>query len=238
VVEIEFPEDRPQSYDAPMATKRPVGRPPRIPDDEREAVVSSTATRLFAERGLHGTTMDAIATESGVRKPNLYRQFPSKEAAYVSVVERECDRLEAFLFRAYAASRGLPGEELAQRCVWAIFDFAERHPDAFRLIFAADRAASPEATERIGLALRRIADKIAEILKGEFARYGTAADTGAALLAEATVGMCVFAARRTKREDWDPETASRMIGAFLNAGLTNTRREILQGLDSVAAAAD
>jgi AcrR family transcriptional regulator len=214
----------------PMASKRPVGRPPRIPDDEREAVVSSTATRLFAERGLHGTTMDAIATESGVRKPNLYRQFPSKEAAYVAVVERECDRLEDFLFGAYAASTGLPGEELAQRCVWAIFDFAERYPDSFRLIFAADRAASPEATARIGLALRRI--------KGEFARYGTTADTGAALLAEATVGMCVFSARRTEREEWDPKAASRMIGSFLNAGLTNVKRDILQGLDSVAARAD
>ena len=215
-----------------MATKRPVGRPPRIPDDEREAVVSSTATRLFAQRGLHGTTMDAISAESGVRKPNLYRQFPSKEAAYVAVVERECDRLEEFLFSAYAASVGLPSEELAQRCVWAIFDFAEQHPNAFRLIFAADRAASPEASERIGLALRRIADRIAKILQGEFARYGTEANRGTALLAEATVGMCVFSARRAEREDWDPEAAARMVGSFLNAGLTNTRRDILQGLDS------
>jgi AcrR family transcriptional regulator len=219
----------------PMATKRPVGRPPRIPDDVREAVVVSTATRLFANRGLHGTTMDAIAAESGVRKPNLYRQFPSKEEAYVAVIERECDRAENFLFRAYAASAGLPGEELAQQCVRAIFDFAERHPDAFRLIFAADRAASPEATNRIALALRRIADKIAEILKGEFARYGIAADRGAALLAEATVGMCVFAARRTEREEWDPEAAARLIGSFLNAGLTNMRRRLLQGLDSPTA---
>jgi AcrR family transcriptional regulator len=217
-----------------MEAKRPVGRPPRIPDDVREAVVASTATRLFARSGLHGTTMDAIAAEAGVRKPNLYRQFPSKEAAYVTVVERECDRLEQFLFRVYAASAGLPSEELAQRCVGAIFDFAERHPDPFRLIFAADRAASPEATDRIRLALRRIADKIAEILRGEFARNGVEADRGAAVLSEATVGMCVFAARRTEREEWDREAAAHMIGSFLNAGLSNMRRRVLQGLDSTA----
>lgn len=201
----------------------------------REAVVISTATRLFADRGLHGTTMDSIAAESGVRKPNLYRQFASKEAAYVAVVERECDRVEEFLFRVYAESAGLPGEELAQRCVGAIFDFAERHPDAFRLIFASDRGASPEAMERIGLALSRIADKIAEILRREFARYGVVADRGAALLSEATVGMCVFTARRTEREGWDRDAAAQLVGSFLNAGLTNMRRRLLQGLDPPAA---
>jgi AcrR family transcriptional regulator len=215
-----------------MAAKRPVGRPPRIPDDVREAVVLSTATRLFASQGLHRTTMEAIATESGVRKPNLYRQFSSKEAAFVAVVERECDRLEEFLFRAYAASAGLPVEELASRSVGAIFQFAERHPDSFRVIFAADRPASPEASDRIGLALRRIADKIAQILRREFASRGVASETGARVLAEATVGMCVFAARRAEREGWDGEAVAQLIGSFLNAGLTHMRRTLLEALDA------
>ena len=214
-----------------MAAKRPVGRPPRIPDDVRESLVIETATRLFAERGMPGTTMDAISAESEVRKPNLYRQFPSKEAAYVAVIERECDRLEQFLFRAYEQSVDLPADERAQRSVWAIFEFAERYPDGFRLIFAADRVSSPEASRRIALALRRIADQIAGTLEREFARYGVVADTGAAVLAEATVGMCVFAARRAKEEGWDPEAVSRLVDSFLNAGLISMPRPILEGLD-------
>ncbi len=218
-----------------MAAKRPVGRPPRIPDEVREAIVLSTATRLFANRGLHGTTMEAIATESGVRKPNLYRQFSSKEEAFVAVVERECDRLEEFLFRAYAASAGLPTEELAQRCVGAFFDFEEEHPYSFRLIFTADRPAAPEISDRVGLALQRIAEKVEQILLREFGQNDVDAPRGAALLAEATVGMCVFAARRAEREDWDPKTASRMIGSFLNAGISNMRLRYLVALDSPAA---
>lgn len=218
----------------PGAAKRRVGRPPRIPDTVREAVVLSTATHLFATRGLHGTTMEAIATESGVRKPNLYRQFSSKKEAFVAVIEQECDRLEEFLFRAYAASAGLPDDELARSCVGAIFDFAEQHPDAFRLIFVADRPAAPEVSDRIALALRRIAEKVAQILRREFAQHGVSADQGAALLAEATVGMCVFAARRTERERWPRETAARIVGSFLNSGLTNMSRRMLAALDSPA----
>lgn len=218
-----------------MPAKRPVGRPPRIPDDVREAVVLSTATRLFANHGLHGTTMEAIATEAGVRKPNLYRQFASKEEAFVAVVERECDRLEEFLFRAYAASAGLPTEELAQECVGAFFEFAEEHPDSFRLIFTGDRPAAPEISDRVGLALRRIAEKVEQILRREFAQNDVTAQRGAALFAEATVGMCVFAARRAEREHWDSSTAAWMIGSFLNAGLSNMRRRVLRALDSKAA---
>lgn len=213
------------------AKKRPVGRPPRIPDEIRESVVLETATRLFADRGLPGTTMDAISVESNVRKPNLYRQFQSKEAAYVAVVERECDRLEQFLFRAYEQSVQFPADERAQRSVWAIFEFAERYPDSFRLIFAADRVSSPEASRRIALALRRIADQVAGILEREFARAGAVADTGAAALAEATVGMCVFASRRAEEEGWDAEAVSRLIGSFLHAGLVSMPRPILEGLD-------
>ena len=134
-------------------------------------------------------------------------------------------------FRAYEQSVDLPADERAQRSVWAIFEFAERYPDGFRLIFAADRVSSPEASRRIALALRRIADQIAGTLEREFARYGVVADTGAAVLAEATVGMCVFAARRAKEEGWDPEAVSRLVDSFLNAGLISMPRPILEGLD-------
>lgn len=205
-----------------------------MPDEVREALVLSTATRLFASRGLHGTTMDAIAAESSVRKPNLYRQFSSKGEAFVAVVGRECERLEEFLFRAYAASAGLAGEELAQGCVGAIFDFAKQHPEAFRLIFSVDRAASPEASNRVGLALQRIAERVAQILKRRFAFRGIAAERGATVLAEATVGMCVFAARRTDREEWDADAVSRLTASFLYAGLHNLQRRLLEGLNSPA----
>ncbi|MFN2503442.1 MAG: TetR/AcrR family transcriptional regulator [Acidimicrobiales bacterium] len=44
------------------------------------------AGRLLVERGLGGTTMDAIAAEAGVSKASVYRWWPSKEELIVDAV--------------------------------------------------------------------------------------------------------------------------------------------------------
>jgi AcrR family transcriptional regulator len=218
----------------PVTPKRPVGRPPLLPDSVREALVLSTATRLFAQNGFHGTTMGAIAADSGVRKPNLYRQFSSKDEAFVAVVQQECRRLEEFLFRAYADSAGLPVEEMAHRCVGAIFEFADQHPDAFRLIFAADAAASEEASEVVGHAIRRVTEKVTQILRREFEQRGLPADTAVAALAEAIIGMCEFSARRAQEEGWDTAATAQLMGSLLYRGLAGLRPSVLESFETSA----
>ncbi|HSS10216.1 MAG TPA: helix-turn-helix domain-containing protein [Acidimicrobiales bacterium] len=42
----------------------------------------SVATRLFAERGFEGTSIDAILHEAGVSRGSLYHHFGSKEALF------------------------------------------------------------------------------------------------------------------------------------------------------------
>jgi TetR/AcrR family transcriptional repressor of mexJK operon len=44
------------------------------------------ASRLFTQRGLDGTTMDAVAAAAGVSKQTLYRYFPSKEQLLIAVM--------------------------------------------------------------------------------------------------------------------------------------------------------
>jgi AcrR family transcriptional regulator len=220
----------------PVSPKRPVGRPPLLPDSVREALVLSTATRLFAQNGFHRTTMEAIAAESGVRKPNLYRQFSSKDEAFVAVVQGECERLEEFLFRAYADSAGLPVEEMAHRCVGAVFEFADQHPDAFRLIFAADAAASEEASEVVGRAIRRVTEKVTQILRREFEQRGLPADTAVAALAEAIIGMCEFSARRAQEEGWDTTVTAQLMGTLLYRGLAGLRPSVLESFEDSASA--
>src|SRR5262245_18883410 len=53
----------------------------------REELVA-TATRLFAERGYHGTSMADLAEALGVQKASLYSLTESKQALLV-VVARE-----------------------------------------------------------------------------------------------------------------------------------------------------
>ena len=53
--------------------------------------IIDAAARMFAERGYHGTTTQAIADVLGMRQASLYYYFPSKEAALEEVCARGTD---------------------------------------------------------------------------------------------------------------------------------------------------
>lgn len=51
------------------------------------------ARKLFAQKGLEGTTMNDIAQASGRGRRTLYTYFRNKEDIYYAVIEEELDRL-------------------------------------------------------------------------------------------------------------------------------------------------
>ena len=53
--------------------------------------IIDAAARVFAERGYHGATTQAIADVLGMRQASLYYYFPSKEAALEEVCARGAD---------------------------------------------------------------------------------------------------------------------------------------------------
>jgi AcrR family transcriptional regulator len=52
------------------------------------ADVLDAAAHLFADRGIDGTSMDAIATTSGVSKATIYKHWPDKDALCLEVMLR------------------------------------------------------------------------------------------------------------------------------------------------------
>ena len=75
--------------------------------DERRETILAVAQDLFAERGLYGTSTDAIARRAGISQPYLFRLFGTKKELYLATVERCFDEtLDMF----QEASRGLTGE--------------------------------------------------------------------------------------------------------------------------------
>lgn len=58
----------------------------RMKAHERKAQIETIARSLFAQRGLHGVSVDEIAAAVGVSPAVIYRHFPSKEALYESVL--------------------------------------------------------------------------------------------------------------------------------------------------------
>src|SRR3954452_10402173 len=66
---------------------------PRLPAEERRALLLETACRVFSRGSYRGVTTAEIAREAGVSEPVLYRHFASKRDLYLACVEEAWDEL-------------------------------------------------------------------------------------------------------------------------------------------------
>lgn len=61
----------------------------RLTAGARREQLLDAAARVFAQRGFEATRMDDIADEAGVAKGLLYKHFPSKDALFEFLVDRQ-----------------------------------------------------------------------------------------------------------------------------------------------------
>ncbi len=101
-----------------------------LPRAERQAALLAAAATAFARAGYAATSMDDVATEAGVTRLIVYRNFDSKEELYRAVLTGVSERLiETFV-------EGL--EHRDERPGWAtqgLLTVAREQPDAFRLVW-------------------------------------------------------------------------------------------------------
>lgn len=69
---------------------------PRDPSNKRQQIVD-TAYALFSRSGYHATGTDRIIAEADVAKMTMYRNFPSKDALIVEVLNHRAARFDAQL---------------------------------------------------------------------------------------------------------------------------------------------
>jgi TetR/AcrR family transcriptional regulator len=62
----------------------------RIQRKNRETILEA-ALEVFSQHGFRGATLDMIAAEAGLSKPNLLYYFPSKEAIHVTLLSKLMD---------------------------------------------------------------------------------------------------------------------------------------------------
>lgn len=97
----------------------------------RERIVEQ-ATRLFAERGFDGVSLQSIADAVGVRKPSLLYHFPSKDALRDEVMDRMLGHWEKELPRILAAAQ--TGKDRFKSGLGALVTFFTDNPDRARLV--------------------------------------------------------------------------------------------------------
>jgi AcrR family transcriptional regulator len=110
---------------------------------ERREQLLDVSRRLFAERGLDGTSIEEIAARAGVSKPVVYEHFGGKEGLYAVVVDREVDR---FLGMATALLGGEDTMEKFEVAAVALLRYIEDNSDGFRILVRDSHPASGSGT--------------------------------------------------------------------------------------------
>jgi AcrR family transcriptional regulator len=108
-----------------------VGNTDRVPRADavrnREAILC-TARRLFAERGVDCTSMDAIAEAAGVGKGTLFRRFGDRSALVRAVLEEtETDFQEGFIRGPAPLGPGAPPADRLVAFGAALLDHTDAH---------------------------------------------------------------------------------------------------------------
>ena len=106
---------------------------PRKPDAEKTRQnILAVARHEFAERGLSGARVDAIAARISTTKRMIYYYFGSKEGLYLAVLEQVYGGIRA-LEQTLDLDRLSPVEAL-RRMIEFTFDYHEENPDFVRLV--------------------------------------------------------------------------------------------------------
>jgi AcrR family transcriptional regulator len=98
---------------------------------ERREQLLDIGRRLFAERGLDGTSIEEIAAQAGVSKPVVYEHFGGKEGLYAVVVDREVERFLTM------ATRLLDGEDTMAKfevAAVSLLRYIQENSDGFRIL--------------------------------------------------------------------------------------------------------
>ena len=110
---------------------------------ERREQLLDIGRRLFAERGLDGTSIEEIAARAGVSKPVVYEHFGGKEGLYAVVVDREVGRFLEM------ATRLLAGEDTMEKFEVAAVEllrYIEDNSDGFRILVRDSNPSSGSGT--------------------------------------------------------------------------------------------
>ena len=179
---------------------------------ERRQQLLDIGRRLFAERGLDGTSIEEIAARAGVSKPVVYEHFGGKEGLYAVVVDREVDR---FLTMATRLLEGEDTREKFEAAALALLKYIEENSDGFRILVRDSPAGSGSGT--FASLISDIASQVEYILADVFKARGYD-PKHAPMYAQMLVGMVAFTgqwwldARKPKLE----EVAAHLVNMAWN----------------------
>lgn len=184
------------------------------------------AVEVFAEHGA-AASIDRIAGAVGINKAIVYQHVASKDELLGAAVERERDRLVAYVTAAQdEPAGGVRGRDRVRAQFHAFVDFAADHPRSVALL------ALPEAATRLdGSGRDVVVGVLAANLERTLDRLGVGGGPSAAeLLAAMLVGMAGSVIRAGGGRRWDAEAVVDVLTDFTLAGFAGLDPTVLARL--------
>ena len=94
-------------------------------DEQKKEIIMDTATRLFAEKGYHATSIQDIVAGSGLSVGTIYLYFANKEEIFYALLDSGIEGFVDQLFENTARFQVDSKEELAERFVSVIIEAIE-----------------------------------------------------------------------------------------------------------------
>ena len=178
--------------------------------------IIDAAARVFAERGYHGTTTQAIADVLGMRQASLYYYFPSKEAALEEVCARGTDGFVEGAER--VMQMDVPPLEKLGLLIGAHLAPIETMPDYVRVFINERRYLPGPSRKRVGRKSRRIERFFEHVIQAGIDDGSIRPGTDARLAMLAVLGMCnaVINWRESDRSRDNHRIASGFAGLLAN----------------------
>jgi AcrR family transcriptional regulator len=152
---------------------------------ERREQLLNIGRRLFAEKGLDGTSIEEIAAQAGVSKPVVYEHFGGKEGLYAVVVDREVGRFLDMATRLLGGKDTMPKFEVA---AVSLLRYIQDNPDGFRILV---RDSNPAGSGTFASLISDVASQVEYIL-GDVLKERGYDPKLAPMYAQMLVGMVVF----------------------------------------------
>ena len=153
---------------------------------ERREQLLDIGRRLFAERGLDGTSIEEIAAQADVSKPVVYEHFGGKEGLYAVVVDREVER---FIAMATSLLGGENSMEKFEVAAVGLLRYIQDNSDGFRILVRDSNPSSGSGT--YASLISDIAGQVEYLLGDVLAERGYDPKL-APMYAQMLVGMVAF----------------------------------------------
>ncbi len=144
----------------PADAERRTGRRRAVGDLKRRIILDA-AERVFAEHGLEGASLRAIARAAGYTQGAIYFHYASKEEIYGDLLGGSLDRLDAAVRAAEGEQRTEGPAAGLHDAALAFYDYYRDHPQELELGFYLFRGMrplglTPELDARLNARLRAV----------------------------------------------------------------------------------